>query len=210
MSEKLLQPSYGLSNSKLKSATADTSDVMSGKTFYAGNKTLKSGSFNLGNANASPDKVLNGASFYSNNNKTLQWGNIWPYGAQTWASADPIADGSNFRIPFPVGAYLNKAGSGYPEILVTGQAIQAKYKTASFSLSMEYDGSPYGGQQEKWWSPGGTVIGMTKCDLQADPQSGDQNVTDIYCEISNGQVHFVVYYTHHGGWTYAEGTVIYI
>lgn len=33
----------GLSNSKLKVATAVESDVVSGKTFYAGDKTLKTG-----------------------------------------------------------------------------------------------------------------------------------------------------------------------
>lgn len=45
MSENLLQPSYGLSNSKLELANATIEDVMSGKTFYAGDKTLKTGSF---------------------------------------------------------------------------------------------------------------------------------------------------------------------
>ena len=176
MPDKLLGPEYGLSNSKLEECTANPSDVLSGKTFYAGDKTLKTGSFNLGSANATPDKVLNGTSFYSNGNKSLQWGTIWPYDAQTWASADPIADGANFRIPFPAGAYLNKANSGYPEILVTGQSIQAKYKTASFNLSLF---------------------------------SGDACANESYCEISNGQVHFVTNYTHRGGWTYAEGTVVY-
>lgn len=43
MSEKVLNPSNGLSSSKLKSATATPADVISGKTFYSGDKTLKSG-----------------------------------------------------------------------------------------------------------------------------------------------------------------------
>ena len=39
----LLSPEYGLSNSKLEECTANPSDVRSGKTFYAGNKELKTG-----------------------------------------------------------------------------------------------------------------------------------------------------------------------
>lgn len=35
----------GLGNSKLKLATATASDVASGKTFYAGDKTIKTGTF---------------------------------------------------------------------------------------------------------------------------------------------------------------------
>ena len=35
----------GLSNSKLKLATATAADVSSGKTFYAGDKTIKTGTF---------------------------------------------------------------------------------------------------------------------------------------------------------------------
>ncbi len=43
MSEKLLSPITGLSESKLKPATAISGNVLAGKTFYAGNKTLKTG-----------------------------------------------------------------------------------------------------------------------------------------------------------------------
>lgn len=117
MAENLLQPSYGLNNSKLSKATAGTGDVLSGKTFYAGDKTLKTGTFNLGNANATPDKVLDGASFYSNNNSSLQWGTIWPYSSRTWAeSVSVTSDCIYARIP--TGAYMQKESSGYPEIMI--------------------------------------------------------------------------------------------
>lgn len=74
--ENLMYPANGLNNSKLKKASAGTSDVLSGKTFYSGDKNLKTGTFNLGSANANPWEVLQGKSFYSNNNKSLQYGTV--------------------------------------------------------------------------------------------------------------------------------------
>lgn len=43
MPDKLVTPSSGLSNSDLAKANAGTGDVIAGKTFYAGNKNLKTG-----------------------------------------------------------------------------------------------------------------------------------------------------------------------
>lgn len=43
MSETLLTPITGLTNSKLLQATATPNDVLSGKTFYAGNNILQTG-----------------------------------------------------------------------------------------------------------------------------------------------------------------------
>ena len=43
MPDTMINAGGGLSNSKLKLATAAESDVVSGKTFYAGDKTLKTG-----------------------------------------------------------------------------------------------------------------------------------------------------------------------
>ena len=43
MPNNLLSPEYGLSNSKLEECTANTSDVLNGKTFYSGNEDLKTG-----------------------------------------------------------------------------------------------------------------------------------------------------------------------
>lgn len=48
MSELLLNPSYGLANSKLQLASATEADVLSGKTFYAGDKVIKTGTLDLG------------------------------------------------------------------------------------------------------------------------------------------------------------------
>lgn len=50
MPEKLLEPITGLSESRLKAATAAASNVLEGKTFYAGDKSLKAGSMSYNGA----------------------------------------------------------------------------------------------------------------------------------------------------------------
>lgn len=65
MPENLLTPSYGLTNSKLELANATAAQVMSGKTFYAGNKELKTGTLSL-TGNATTSDVASGKTFYSN------------------------------------------------------------------------------------------------------------------------------------------------
>ena len=93
---------------------------------------------------------------------------------------------------------------------VTANNVQSQLKTASFNLSNFSGGVSYGEIVEKWWSPGGTVIGMTKCQIRTDTESGEACANWTRCTVENGQVHFVTNYTHRGGWTYAEGTVVYI
>lgn len=46
MAENILYEASGLSSSRLKKATASIEDVVSGKTFYAGDKELKTGTKN--------------------------------------------------------------------------------------------------------------------------------------------------------------------
>lgn len=75
MPENLMDPITGLSDSKLSQATASSSDVLSGKTFYSGDKTLKSGTFNLGIATAIASDVLSGKTFYAENS-TLKTGTL--------------------------------------------------------------------------------------------------------------------------------------
>lgn len=69
MPENLLEPITGLSESKLSQATASSSDVLSGKTFYAGDKELKTGTFDLSSATATEEDVLSGKTFYARNNE---------------------------------------------------------------------------------------------------------------------------------------------
>jgi len=47
MPDTMVNAGGGLSKSKLALATATTSNVLAGKTFYAGDKELKTGTFTL-------------------------------------------------------------------------------------------------------------------------------------------------------------------
>ena len=217
----------------LGAANANPWEVLQGKSFYSNNnKSLQYGtvmdsrtasSVRLDSDNDIPLFYGIDGSFRYNTDGGYRyciWSNlggqrVFVDGSNTWIcfSVDdyklPSNIGWQYKID-PGGSVIIPRGYHDGEHRVYASSIQDFVKTASFNLSMQFDGGPYGGRQEKWWSPGGTVIGMTKCDLQADTQSGGQNATDIYCEIKNGQVHFVTDFTHRGGWTYAEGTVVYI
>lgn len=65
----------GLSNGKLAQATATPADVLSGKTFFAGGKDIKTGTFNLAAANATAAQVAKGYTFYAGDN-TLKTGTL--------------------------------------------------------------------------------------------------------------------------------------
>ena len=75
MAKNLLDKSNGLSISKLSSTTASVSDVVSGKTFYSGDKNLKTGSLRLSSATAAAADVLSGKTFYAGNT-TLKTGTL--------------------------------------------------------------------------------------------------------------------------------------
>lgn len=170
----LMTAGGGLSSSKLKATTAQPGDVLLNKTFYSGDKNIKTGTFNLGAANATPDKVLNGASFYSNGNKTLQWGTIWPQGAQTWASSLGIS-GNTIYVRFPKGAYLQAAGSGYPEIMVS--------RSDSFKIGQATIQMRLGDTSTKTIDVGHTIIGFQSINTSGDAggvNGGDYSVNVTY------------------------------
>lgn len=196
--EMMLSQSSGLSSGKLKNATATVSQVLIGKTFYSGDKSIKTGTMTnrgswigtySGSNIAIPVGYHNGSGYV-----TVSGGNKGAWGTT-------INPGGSVTIP---KGYHN--GSG----VVRANSVQSFLKSASFSLSLFSGGIAYGEIKDAWWSPGGTVIGMTKCKIRTDTESGEACSNETYCEISNGQVHFVTNYTHRGGWTYAEGTVVYI
>lgn len=60
MPDNLLEPITGLSIANLEKATATVNDVVSGKTFYAGDKTLKTGVKSVGWYKVGSDIAVNG------------------------------------------------------------------------------------------------------------------------------------------------------
>lgn len=93
---------------------------------------------------------------------------------------------------------------------VTANNVQSQLKTASFNLSLSSSGVAYGETKDTWWSPGGTVIGMTRCQIRTDTESGESSANSTYCAVENGQIHFVNSFTHRGGQAYASGNVVFI
>lgn len=79
----------GLSNGKLAQATATPADVLSGKTFFAGGKDIKTGTFDLSLANATAAQVLKGYKFYAGNS-TLKTGTLVPTPKVKTGSFGPI------------------------------------------------------------------------------------------------------------------------
>ena len=65
MPSNFLNESSGLTSSRLEEANAIEEDVKSGKTFYAGDKELKTGTLSL-SGNADVSDVRSGRTFYSN------------------------------------------------------------------------------------------------------------------------------------------------
>lgn len=86
----------GLSGGKLAQASATPADVLSGKTFFAGGKDIKTGTFDLSLANATVSQVLNGYKFYAGNS-TLKIGTLVPKG-KTASGTFPGFDGDSISI----------------------------------------------------------------------------------------------------------------
>ena len=89
MSDNLLSPSMGLLNNDLQKANADPGNVKAGLTFYAGDKTLKTGTLqDLGSEPLASGGTLynNGVYFYIGENGgqgryIVQRGVYWDYGS---------------------------------------------------------------------------------------------------------------------------------
>lgn len=195
---ELMPPSNGLSASKLKNTSASVADVLSGKTFYAGDKNLKtgtmanhgawSGTFSGGNVGI-PAGYHNGAGY------------VGVAGGSHGAWSTTINPGGSVAIP---QGFHNGAGRVY------ANNVQSQLKTASFNLSLNSGGVAYGETKDAWWNPGGTVIGMTRCQIRTDTESGEASANWTRCTVENGQIHFVNSFTHRGGQAYASGDVVFI
>ena len=93
----------GLSTSDLTTATAEEVDVVKGKTFFAGEKTIKTGTLDIESATASEAYVLSGKTFYAGD-KTIKTGtmpdNIGSSKAVAWGY-----NGTNLYMAFAHGHY---------------------------------------------------------------------------------------------------------
>lgn len=131
----LMTAGGGLSTSKLKETTAQPGDVVLNKTFYSGDKEKKTGTFNLGAANAGTGDVLSGKKFYSGNT-SIKTGTMTSQGSYT-SAASVARGGDTCYVRIPRGAYLSNGGSGYPEITFPYSSIIG---TATFDASGDYNG----------------------------------------------------------------------
>ena len=137
MPENLLTLSQGLSESKLELANATAAQVMTGKTFYAGNKELKTGTLSL-TGNATTYNVLYGNTFYSNS-FTKQTGAMKNNGSWSY-SINP--GGKSVNIP---AGYHN--GGGYVSCIgstVKKYTSHYTYQSATLDWSFTFpSGSTY-------------------------------------------------------------------
>ena len=107
MPSNLLQESSSLIKpSDLEGATATTGDVLNGKTFFAGDKELKTGTLSL-SGNATASDVLSGKTFYSTSTNKLT-GTMTNRGSSATASSTKVS-GSNVQMVIPGGYYNNNA-----------------------------------------------------------------------------------------------------
>lgn len=125
----------GLMKSKLQLANATESNVISGKKFYAGDKTLKTGTL--------PDKgTWNGT--YSGNNVTIPYGrhsgsgNVGVAGGNRGAWGSTIDPGSSIAIP---QGYHNGSGRVYANPASNKVRVETGRETWNFNNN---------GQQNPW------------------------------------------------------------
>ena len=203
------------------------SDVLSGKTFYSGDKNLKTGTFNLGNSSASEWDVVEGKTFYSGNT-TLRYGNIPnmsnPGGLVdgfTHVSIATIVGYGNYDTGVATDRWVPviviKPNRGYYDggananIAIDSRIVKSNmFKTAAFDLRLDGGGVEYGETLDKYWNPGGRVVGLQTVHYYGDTDSGEAYINDMYCEIVNEQLHFVCDFTHRRGTARVWGTALYL
>lgn len=117
MATDLMQPGGGLTKSKLALATVQPDEVFRGKTYYAGDKTLKAGTMAIDTATATTLDVSSGKTFYAGD-KTLKTGTLVERGQ--FQNAGGITGGD--IVPYyafqniPEGIYRKNGANGAPEV----------------------------------------------------------------------------------------------
>lgn len=131
----------GLTNSKLAQANSGTGDVLSGKTFYSGDKNLKTGTLSL-SGSAGDGDVLSGKTYYNNDAKAKRTGNMANRGA--WGTT--ISPGGSVTIP---PGYHNGGGVVYAN---TSGVKNIRYASVTQQASRGHF---------IYTIPSGTLIGIT-------------------------------------------------
>ena len=164
MNENLLQPSYGLSNSKLELTTASVSNVLSGKTFYSGDKNLKTGTMtNRGAWNSTiapgnyvtiPSGYHNGSGKVTANNPTYHRAE-YIYYPWTWTGISSFDARKIFGISDAIAGrltennffgYIRNGQLSYslPNNEELGFTCHVTYEQSSRLVTAEHIGTNYG------------------------------------------------------------------
>lgn len=185
MADTMISAGGGLSKSKLALANAALSDVLSGKTFYAGDKTLHTGTLALsGNANAA--QVLSGYTFYKDNAKSKQTGTM-PNRGSISTTLNPGNSKS-----YPAGYYSGGT--------ITCNSVESVIKYITFHAT--YDAKRNGDIYT--YSVGNKIIGVSWIE---DSTDSNNNRAIKYLTISGNTI---TYRVDGGGYPLRRFTVAYI
>ena len=106
--QAMMAPGGGLSGGKLALADAETGDVLAGKTYYAGDKELKTGTLALAEATATESDVASGKTFFAGDN-TLKTGNLKGYVTSPSLSYN-APEATRHTYYYSEGPYMGKDG----------------------------------------------------------------------------------------------------
>lgn len=193
----LMTAGGGLSNSKLEQATAIEKNVLSGKTFYAGNKVLKTGTMpnrgleQIGGGFAQDSNYfyiqpIPEGYYYNDNPVNAPWNprvkiekqHVWNQlgghrDAQTWATSVAAA-GDTLYIRIPHGVYVESASPGYPEIMVSRNS---SFKTGTVTIQIDITEA-----KTKTVNVGHTIIGFQS--VRTEGHSGGVNASEFFAKVT--------------------------
>lgn len=134
----------GLGRSKLAKATAQADEVFHGKTYYAGDKTLKTGTLSIDTATATASYVSSGKTFYAGD-KTRKTGTLVERGQYQNAGGIGAGGDSTYYAfnNIPEGIYRKNGASWAPEIryskgptldyILKATAISVQWKALAYN-----------------------------------------------------------------------------
>lgn len=198
MNMMLMGAASGLTNGKLSLADADTSEVLAGKKFYAGDKLIKTGTLDLAKADAEAGNVLVGKQFYAGD-KTIKAGTMANNGAVTAT----LAPGGSYTIPagyhngtgkvtayVPVFKLINEGSVTVmtaPRITLTVSGYSEYYCFHSDSNSSSLSWSASQGSFDGYtWTGNGCYIRLKGC----NPSSG-VTISALYNHDTGGYARYL-------------------